>query len=72
MNSVFLLIHSYESEGYDEIKTIGIYSSQKKAENVVEEYKNILGFKDYPLDCFYIAEYEIDKNHWEEGFVKVY
>jgi hypothetical protein len=29
---------------------------------------NQLGFRDFP-DGFSIDEYEIDKDHWQEGFV---
>ena len=70
MESVFILQHSYELNESEETKIIGIYSSKEIAEKIVSKYKNLSGFKDHP-DCFYIAEYEIDKNHWEEGFVKI-
>jgi hypothetical protein len=70
MQSVFLLQHSYELDGCDETKVIGVYSSKEKAETVACKYKNLPGFKEHP-DCFYIDEYLIDKNYWEEGFVKV-
>jgi hypothetical protein len=71
LKSVFLLLHSYERDDCEETKTIGIYSTNEKAQNVIEKYKKLSGFKDYP-DCFYIAEYEIDKDHWEEGFITLY
>lgn len=70
MTKVFLLQHSYEIDGFDETKTIGIYSTRAKAESIIAKYINLVGFKDYPEDCFYIGEYEIDKNHWEDGFIK--
>lgn len=69
MRTVFLLQHSYEVDGCDETKLIGIYSTREKAEAVVSKYKTLAGFRDYPDDCFYVDEYEIDKNHWEEGFI---
>ncbi|GGG70308.1 DUF7336 domain-containing protein [Paenibacillus radicis (ex Gao et al. 2016)] len=53
---------------YNETKLIGVYSSKEIAESVVERYKRLPGFKDY-LDSFYISEYEIDKDHWTEGFI---
>ncbi|MFF2888008.1 hypothetical protein [Paenibacillus sp. NPDC057967] len=74
MEAVFLVQHSYgvgEDGKYDETKTIGIYSSLEKAELVVERYKVLPGFKDY-AEHFYIDTYEIDKDHWEEGFVTVH
>jgi hypothetical protein len=70
MTSVFLLQHSYEINDFEETKVIGIYLSRKKAEQVIGKYKKLQGFKDYP-DSFYIDEYEMDKDNWEEGFVRV-
>lgn len=69
MASVFLLQHSYEVNEYEETKLIGIYSTREKAEETVRQYKTLPGFRDYPDDCFYIDEYQIDKNHWQEGFL---
>lgn len=71
---VYLLQHSYEYEIYEDIKTdetliIGIYSSQEKAEAVKEQYKLKKGFKRFSEDCFYIDEYELDKDNWTEGFI---
>lgn len=68
MASVFLLQHSYEIDEAEETKIIGIYSSRNKAEQVVEKYKNIQGFNDYP-DCFFVDQYTIDKDNWE-GFIR--
>lgn len=69
MDIVYLVEHSYEIGEFDEIKHIGIYSTKEKAEEVVEKYKLLPGFKNY-TDGFYISECELDKNHWEEGFIK--
>lgn len=70
MKSVFLLQHSYEIEEFDETKTIGIYSSKEKAEEAILRYKELPGFRDYPVKCFYIDKYELDLDHWQEGFIK--
>ncbi len=72
MKVVYVLQHSYEigEEGeFDETKLIGIYSSKEKAEKVIEIYKALPGFKEYPISCFHIDKYEIDKDHWSEGFI---
>ena len=63
-----LLQHSYIKDGHEEVKIIGIYSSRKIAEKTVEQYKKLPGFKDYP-DSFFIDAYELDENHWFEGFI---
>ena len=60
MDKVFLLQHSYEIGEIEETKIIGIYSSREKAEQVIEKYKKLPGFKEYP-DTFYIDEYDTMK-----------
>lgn len=68
MKKIFILQHSYELEnGCDETKLLGVFSSFEKAVQVIQEYKNLPGFKNRP-DDFYIDKYEIDKKYWIEGF----
>jgi hypothetical protein len=69
MEYVYLLQHSYEYNEVEEIKTIGIYSTEETANIVIEKYKKLPGFKDYP-DGFNIDKYKINSNSWKEGFVK--
>ena len=68
--TVFLLQHSYEINGEEETKIIGIYSSREKADSIVNEYKELPAFKDYPND-FFIDGYDIDMDNWKEGFVRI-
>ena len=72
---VYLLEHSYDyeykGEMFGEIKIIGIFSTKEKAEKVIDRYKSLPGFKEYPLECFHIDKFEINKiSGWEEGFIK--
>ncbi|MNK75980.1 hypothetical protein D3C87_955350 [compost metagenome] len=69
MNYVYLLQHSYEIGEFEETKIIGIYSSKEKAKNIINIYKKLPGFNNYPKDCFHISKYQIDKDNWEEGFI---
>lgn len=73
MNKVYFLQHSYEIDyqgaSIERTKTIGIYSTKEKAEEVVQRYKDIEGFNKHPITCFYIYEYDLDKDNWTEGFV---
>jgi len=69
MEYVYLLQHSYEQNEIEEIKTIGVYSTEDLANTVIEKYKNLPGFKDYP-DGFNIDKYKMNSNSWEEGFIK--
>jgi hypothetical protein len=67
MENVFLLHHSYESEGREETKFIGVYSSNAEAEAAIKRLKDKNGFR-YRPDCFFIAEQELNKDHWQDGF----
>jgi len=70
MNSAFILHHSYEMDGYDQTKLIGLYTSHAEAEQAIERLKDQPGFRDY-LDAFSIEEYELNKDHWIEGFATI-
>jgi hypothetical protein len=67
---VYLLQHSYVLNEADETKIIGIYSSREKAEMIVEYYKVKPGFSEHK-DDFFIDEYIVDENNWEDGFVTI-
>lgn len=71
MNIVYLLKHKRLVEiKNDEMiystKTIGYLSSRDIAEKTILEYRQLIGFIDYPND-FYIEELTIDKDYYEEG-----
>src|SRR5687768_3485691 len=68
MRHVYILQHSYDLDGCDETKLIGVYSTRKKAQARIRRLRNEAGFKDRPED-FYIGEYTLDMDHWTEGFV---
>lgn len=72
MKKVFLLQHSYERDesGVEETKLIGVYSTRERAEQAIVRLSNVEGFRDYP-DCFCVDGYEIDKDHWVDGFVTI-
>ena len=69
MKHVYLLQHSYSIGEFDEVKTIGIYSSRQAAKLVVEKLKHLNGFKDHP-EGFHINKFEIDSSNWVDGFIK--
>ena len=67
--TVFVLQHEYEEpEGVDHTKFIGVYSSRGAAEAAIARIADQPGFTDYP-EGFAIDEYQVDKDHWVEGFV---
>lgn len=73
---VFLLWHLYEltdSDGArDEEKLIGVFSSEEKAKDAIEQLKGKEGFRDHPLSCFEIHKSKIDRINWVDGFVTVH
>jgi hypothetical protein len=70
MKTVFILQHSYEKGLCDETKMIGAYSSRNEAENAIARLSLQPGFNEKP-ECFCIDEYELDMDHWTEGYVTV-
>jgi hypothetical protein len=69
MPSVFVLFHTRESQIYGcDVKLIGVYSSRENAAEAVNRLKVQPGFIDYP-EGFTVDEYQLDHDHWSEGFV---
>ena len=68
---VYMLEHSYETlSGYDEDKTIGIYTTKKLAIEAMERLKEQPGFKDLP-EGFSVGKVKLNEDGWEEGFVAI-
>jgi hypothetical protein len=68
MDPLFVLLHNPPETG--RVKVIGIYSSQALAEAATERTRTLPGFVDDP-DSFTIEPYEVDKDHWPRGFVRL-
>jgi hypothetical protein len=67
--SVYLLQHAAREDTDDEdIKTLGIYSNQDKADAAIKRLVKLPGFRRFP-NSFYIDRYTLDQNEWAEGFV---
>lgn len=82
MNSVFIVQHlNVLPDGQEDVKLIGAYRSREAAHAAVERLKQQPGFCDHPHlvdppSCageagFYMDEYELNKDHWIEGFITV-
>ncbi len=55
-------------EGEEDIELlIGVYSSEAEARAAIERVKNQSGFADFHQG-FQICPYELDHDHWTEGF----
>jgi hypothetical protein len=81
MKSVFVLQHVHTLPGGEEdIKLVGVYSSEALALKAVARVSSQPGFRDDPVVIdpdsekmagFQIENYVIDVDHWTEGFVTV-
>jgi len=49
---------------------IGVYESEQLAQTAIERLRGQPGFAEYPQG-FQICSYELNKDHWLEGFVRV-
>lgn len=69
-NTVYLLCHEYVMEsGEEESKDLGTYSMRQKAEEAIERYRGLPGFRDHP-DGFAIYISILDRDEaWTDGFV---
>ncbi|NGX44764.1 MAG: hypothetical protein K1060chlam3_00939 [Candidatus Anoxychlamydiales bacterium] len=60
MNKIYILAHKHPfDDGHIDEKLIGSFFTKKKALQILDDYKNLEGFRDH-LDGFYIQEVEID------------
>lgn len=70
MEFVYLLWHTHEmSNGEEDVKLIGVYSSESIAEGKIDIYKDLPGFRD-SQGGFEISKYKMDDDCWQEGFVE--
>lgn len=56
-----------DSQHGEDVKLIGVYRSDAEARDAVERLKTLPGFRDC-ADGFQVDRYELDKDHWVEGF----
>jgi hypothetical protein len=71
MKSVFLLWHTHElSDGQDESKLVGVYTTRRAAKAAQTRAIRLPGFSQH-RGGFEITAYELDRDHWVEGFVKI-
>lgn len=69
MADVFVLHHVHEaSNGDEDVKLLGVYSSEPEAKSAIERLKNQPGFREH-LEGFCITRYELNRDEWREGFV---
>ena len=76
LTDVFLLWHTHDLTDdcgtHEEVKLIGVFSSEEKAKKAMEQLKDKEGFRDFPISCFEIAKTKIDRPSWIDGFSLVH
>ena len=66
---VFLLQHTRElADGTDDVKLIGVYSSERLARAAIAALAPLPGFCEHPSG-FELSSYELDATHWADGFI---
>jgi len=69
MDLLYVLHHVRADDEYgDHAKLIGVYRSRESAEAAIVRLRNLPGFRDHPAG-FQIGAYQMDKDHWAEGFI---
>ncbi len=68
---VYVLQHSREvGDDEEDIKLIGVFSSEEKGQEAIETLRGKPGFSQY-LDGFSLDRYELDHVWWSDGFVTI-
>jgi hypothetical protein len=66
---VYMLYHSRDLDDLENnLKLIGIYTSEEKAKNAIERVGGQPGFRDFP-NGFQIYRQTLDEDSWAEGFI---
>ncbi len=64
----------WDEEDGDDLKILGAYSSEQKAQERLARARELPGFREEP-DCFLIDFlidlYTLDEDRWSEGFISV-
>jgi hypothetical protein len=69
MTHVYVLQHVHAAPNEEEdVKLIGVYVTEADAQAAVARLGQQPGFRDHP-EGFHISRYELNKDHWTEGFI---
>ncbi|GAA0228599.1 hypothetical protein GCM10010492_28680 [Saccharothrix mutabilis subsp. mutabilis] len=60
----------WDEEDGDDVKVLGVYSTEQRARERIERARKTPGFAEEP-DCFHISRYAVDEDRWEEGFITI-
>ncbi|WP_019135302.1 hypothetical protein [Cellulomonas massiliensis] len=58
----------WDEEDGDDLKMLGVFSSDAAAARAVDHARTLPGFRDEP-DCFLVTPHTVDTAMWAEGYV---
>ena len=58
---------TWDEEAGDDLKILGVYSTEQRAQDRIARARTLPGFRDEP-DCFWVDRYTLDEDMWDEGF----
>jgi len=68
---VFVLQHTHQlSDEEEDVKFIGVYSTETSGEAAIKALLVQPGFSEHP-EGFHLSVHELDETNWTEGFVTV-
>lgn len=59
-----------DPEAGDDVKLLGCYSSDERAQERIHSASVLPGFSDEP-ECFFVDRYVVDRDEWPEGYENV-
>ncbi|HEY2856334.1 MAG TPA: hypothetical protein VGJ18_26065 [Gemmatimonadaceae bacterium] len=66
--TVYVLQHARpQDDGDEDVKFIGVYSSESAGQAAIDRLRKQPGFSEYP-NAFHLDPYALDEDHWTEGF----
>ena len=65
--SVFIAWHTHETADGEDLKVLGVYSTEALAQQRVALAKTEPGFRDHP-EGLEVAEHGLDEDAWLDGF----
>ncbi|MFV2017374.1 hypothetical protein [Micromonospora sp. LOL_023] len=60
----------WDEEAGDDLKILGVYSSQQKVDERIVAARELPESRDEP-DCFLVDSFTLDEDRWIQGFVMV-
>jgi homoserine kinase type II len=68
---VYVVQHVHvQGNDEEDVKFLGVYSSRENADAAITRLGQATGFAE-TSERFFVDEYQVDKDHWVEGFVTV-